>query len=110
MPWRFRIRSRWGPLYYYAERRRVASQPEQTPLALPPSPSDSDAEGAQQGKEDKEPFEFGRGWLRALVAYGRKVFGLRQGLEAVQDKRQDPVYFHLSRRGGDPFLRAVAHP
>ena len=90
MPWRFRIQSRWGPLDDHAERRRVASQPEQTPLALPASPSDSDAEGAQQGKEDKEPFEFGRGWLRALVAYGRKVFGLRQGLEAVQDKRQDP--------------------
>jgi len=33
----------------------------------------------------------GPGLLRNLVAYGRKVFGLRQGLEGVQDRRQDPT-------------------
>lgn len=33
----------------------------------------------------------GGGRLRALVAWGRKVFGLRQRLEAVQDRRQDPT-------------------
>lgn len=33
----------------------------------------------------------GRGQLRAFVAYACKVFGLRQGLEAVQDTRRNPT-------------------
>jgi hypothetical protein len=32
----------------------------------------------------------GRGRLRAFVAYGRKVFGLRQGFELVRDGRRQP--------------------
>jgi hypothetical protein len=33
---------------------------------------------------------FGQGRLRALVAYGRKVFDLREGFESVRDKRREP--------------------
>lgn len=33
---------------------------------------------------------FGQGRLRALVAYGRKVFDLRKGFESVQDHRREP--------------------
>ena len=33
----------------------------------------------------------GRGRLQALVAYGRKVYGLRQLLEQVEDARDEPV-------------------
>ena len=32
----------------------------------------------------------GQGRLRALVAYGRKVFDLREGFESVRDKRREP--------------------
>jgi len=46
---------------------------------------------AGQPEEDDDPFPVGPGLLRNLVAYGRKVFGLRQGLEGVQDRRQDPT-------------------
>jgi hypothetical protein len=35
-------------------------------------------------------YVLGEGRLRALVAYGRKVFDLRHGLEAVKDERRDP--------------------
>ena len=41
--------------------------------------------------EDEDPVPVGRGGLRTLVAYSCKVFGVRKGLEAVQDTRQDPT-------------------
>ncbi len=45
---------------------------------------------AEPAENDADPFELGRGRLCDLMAYGRKVFGLRQGLEAVKDSRQNP--------------------
>ncbi len=34
--------------------------------------------------------EPGAGWLRRIIAYGRKAFDLREGLEALTDARQEP--------------------
>jgi len=41
--------------------------------------------------EGSESVDLGRRQLRAFVAYANKVFGLRKGLEGVQDTRQDPT-------------------
>lgn len=43
------------------------------------------------GDESPDPCLLGRGRLGALVSYGRKVYGLRQLLEGVEDARQEPV-------------------
>lgn len=48
------------------------------------------APDAGSAAEDRDPYGLGQGRLRDLVAYGRKVFGLRQALEAVKDERQEP--------------------
>jgi len=49
-----------------------------------------------EGRIEANPFvpgdaAIGQGRLRSFVAYACKVFGLRKGLEAVRDTRQDPT-------------------
>jgi hypothetical protein len=47
--------------------------------------------GQARATADLDALEKGRGWLRSFVGYACKVFGLRKGLEAVQDTRQEPT-------------------
>jgi hypothetical protein len=49
------------------------------------------APGQARPTADPNLLERGQRWLRSFVAYACKVFGLRKGLEAVQDTRQDPA-------------------
>jgi hypothetical protein len=51
----------------------------------------SDPSAGGDPAEDDDPLALGRRRLRAFVAYACQVFGLRKGLEAVQDTRQDPT-------------------
>jgi hypothetical protein len=43
------------------------------------------------GPEAPDPWRFGAGRLRQIVAYGRKVFDLRQHLDRVEDSRRKPM-------------------
>jgi hypothetical protein len=47
----------------------------------------ANAPSAQQ-RDATDAFGLGRGRLRDLIAYGRKTFDLREGLEAIRDSRQ----------------------
>ena len=49
------------------------------------------APGQARPTADPNLLEKGQRWLRSFVAYTCKVFGLRKGLEAVQDTRQEPT-------------------
>jgi len=50
------------------------------------------AAAGPEGSPERDPYDLGSGRLRQFVAYGRKVFSLRQRIEGVIDDRQDPTY------------------
>jgi hypothetical protein len=64
-------------------RKDLAASAAENAAAVPPG---IDLSANVEGRR----FTLGDGKLRDLVAYARKVFDLRRGLEAIEDDRQDP--------------------